>query len=92
MKTTSDFAARTLTLTCEQLLDANTNFIEGVIYQTDLGEAPYVTPAHTFNGHTCDCHVLTKTRNGFEPMPGFTVPIPVKRQYLGEPIAVILPP
>jgi len=90
MKTSKDLALRSETLTCEELVDANIPFVRGVIYEADLPEAKYVTPVHTFNGWAADCYPVRKGRGGFEYDKALgDYPIPVKCEYLGEPVAVI---
>lgn len=90
LKTSKNFAFKTLGLTCEDLVEARIPFVEGVIYKTDLPDAEYVTPVRTFNGYAADCYVLKRTRSGFEPGPDGWSPVPVKTEYLLEPVAVIL--
>ena len=87
MNTTTDFSIRRQTLTCEQLLDANTDFVKGVIYKAAIPEAKYVSPVRTFNGFCCDCYLVRRTRKGFEM--DTIIALPVNKSDLGEPVCCI---
>ena len=75
-----------------ELVDANIPYVKGVIYETDLDNPEkYVTPVRTFNGWCADCYVLKKVGRGFTYNQQIPYPVPIKRDYLLEPIAAILP-
>jgi hypothetical protein len=87
MRTSKNLALRTEQLSCEELIDMNTDFVKGVIYKTDL-EHKWVTPKHTFNGWCCDCFAVARTRHGFEIPNDCTYP--VRKENLLEPVCIIL--
>lgn len=90
MQTSFDFDEITETFAAYELINIHTDYVKGVIYETDLGDAKFVTPCFTFNGWCCDCWVLERQADGtFEKAPGREIPEPIKREYLGEPLCVI---
>lgn len=92
MKTSKDLSASSITMTCEELEDANVDFVENVIYETELEEAKYVTPVRTFCGWACDCTVLKKVGKGFIVDTSVGGAIPVKLDCVLRTVGVITAP
>lgn len=90
MRASKDLIKRLVSATCEMLDDARIPYVEGIIYSTDLERIPFVTPVRTFKGDACDCWVLKRVGSGFARDEKFSVPTPVKLEYLGESVACIL--
>lgn len=90
MKTSKDFSRLFVTASALELVEANVTYVKGVIYSCDLEKVKFVTPDRTFNGWACDCWPVKARGSGFELDTTYSRPIPVKTEYLLEPVAVIL--
>jgi hypothetical protein len=76
------------TLTAEELVDANTDFVKGVIYKTDDPHDKYVTPTRTFNGYCADCYVLERKNGTFSRK--YDIAIPINKSELGAIVGVLI--
>lgn len=75
------------TLTAEELVDANTDFVKGVIYKIYDPHGKYVTPVKTFNGYCADCYVLNRKNGAFSRK--YDIAIPINKSELGAIVGVL---